>query len=85
MPSYRPQVAVQQQNIPKKIPIMEIFGPTIQGEGSLCGSLSTFIRTGGCGLKCTWCDTMWAVDPAQVKENAKYLEVSHLLGKQVNF
>lgn len=52
-----------------QFPVMEIFGPTIQGEGALAGHLTHFIRLGGCGHRCAWCDTMWAVDPRQVREN----------------
>lgn len=52
-----------------KFPIMEIFGPTIQGEGALAGHLTHFVRFGGCGHRCSWCDTMFAVDPRQVREN----------------
>ncbi len=40
-----------------RIPIMEIFGPTIQGEGNLIGSKTMFIRTGGCDYSCSWCDS----------------------------
>jgi 7-carboxy-7-deazaguanine synthase len=58
---------------PRKIPIIELFGFTIQGEGALAGQVSHFIRFGFCGYSCTWCDSMHAVDPAKVKENARYL------------
>jgi 7-carboxy-7-deazaguanine synthase len=44
------------------IRISEIFGPTIQGEGALIGQPTVFVRTGGCDYRCTWCDTMHAVD-----------------------
>jgi 7-carboxy-7-deazaguanine synthase len=48
--------------------IKKIFGPTIQGEGSLAGTVTTFIRFGGCNMwdgrlatrgasKCPYCDT----------------------------
>jgi len=51
----------------RRIPVMEIFGPTIQGEGLMAGTLTSFVRTGGCGLRCSWCDTMYAVDPKQIR------------------
>lgn len=44
------------------IRISEIFGPTIQGEGALIGQPTIFVRTGGCDYRCSWCDTLHAVD-----------------------
>ncbi|SHM97974.1 7-carboxy-7-deazaguanine synthase QueE [Roseibium suaedae] len=46
------------------IRISEIFGPTIQGEGALIGKPTVFVRTGGCDYRCSWCDTLHAVDSA---------------------
>jgi 7-carboxy-7-deazaguanine synthase len=36
--------------------ISEIFY-SLQGEGSLVGMPSIFVRTSGCNLRCKWCDT----------------------------
>jgi len=38
------------------VKIAEIFY-SVQGEGSLVGVPSVFVRTSGCNLRCVWCDT----------------------------
>lgn len=48
--------------------VVEVFGPTIQGEGPLAGRVCHFLRLGGCDYRCTWCDSMHAVEPALVRQ-----------------
>ncbi|MDF2947549.1 MAG: queE [Bacillales bacterium] len=45
-----------------KIPVLEIFGPTIQGEGMCIGQKTMFIRTAGCDYQCSWCDSAFTWD-----------------------
>ena len=45
-----------------KIPVMEIFGPTIQGEGAVIGQKTMFVRTAGCDYSCAWCDSAFTWD-----------------------
>lgn len=47
---------------PDPIRVSEIFGPTIQGEGLLIGEPTVFVRTGGCDYRCSWCDSLHAVE-----------------------
>ena len=45
-----------------KVPVMEIFGPTIQGEGMVIGQKTMFVRTAGCDYSCAWCDSAFTWD-----------------------
>jgi 7-carboxy-7-deazaguanine synthase len=47
----------------REFPVVEIFGPTIQGEGELIGIPTLFVRFGGCDYRCSWCDSLHAVLP----------------------
>lgn len=51
-----PQVHLQKM---AKLRISEIFA-SVQGEGIWVGVPSVFVRTSGCNLRCTWCDTPYA-------------------------
>jgi len=46
----------------RRIPVIEIFGPTVQGEGSVIGRKTMFVRTAGCDYSCAWCDSAFTWD-----------------------
>jgi organic radical activating enzyme len=43
----------------KMLRVSQIFGPTLQGEGSAAGQHCLFLRLFDCNLQCTWCDTAY--------------------------
>jgi len=45
-----------------KVPVIEIFGPTMQGEGMVIGQKTMFVRTAGCDYACSWCDSSFTWD-----------------------
>lgn len=71
--------------------VNEIFGPTIQGEGSSTGRRCYFLRLFQCNLACNFCDTpyTWAVTDRKAslhREGVKYeksVESHVLTHKQV--
>lgn len=65
----------------KKIPLVEFFGPTIQGEGSVIGQQSYFLRFGLCDYRCTMCDSLHAVIPTEVRRNAEWLTQEQIFDK----
>ncbi len=63
------------------IPVVEIFGPTIQGEGAEAGIPTHFVRLGGCDYRCSRCDTMYAVDPEVVRATAEKLTSQEIVAR----
>ncbi|WP_171038052.1 7-carboxy-7-deazaguanine synthase QueE [Aquibacillus sediminis] len=51
-----------------KFPVLEIFGPTIQGEGMVVGRKTMFVRTAGCDYSCAWCDSAFTWDGSAKQE-----------------
>lgn len=63
----------------RTFPVMEVFGPVIQGEGPVAGQVTHFIRLGLCDYRCSWCDSMFAVEPALVKAHGERLSTRQIL------
>lgn len=57
---YNRWLELNREHIDTPLPVSEIFGPTIQGEGNHAGRACYFIRLGGCNLSCEWCDTPYS-------------------------
>jgi 7-carboxy-7-deazaguanine synthase len=49
------------------LPVLEIFGPTVQGEGPVAGKPCIFIRLAICDYRCEWCDTKESWTAARAK------------------
>lgn len=58
--------------------ISEIFD-SIDGEGVRAGELCTFIRVFGCNLRCSYCDSMYAVDMAHTDIPPREMSISDIL------
>lgn len=58
---------------PVSIKINEIF-LSIQGESSLAGKPTTFVRTATCNLRCRWCDTRYAFWEGELLTVEKIME-----------
>ncbi|MGN8644517.1 7-carboxy-7-deazaguanine synthase QueE [Gracilibacillus sp. HCP3S3_G5_1] len=54
-----------------KLPVLEIFGPTIQGEGMVIGRKTMFVRTAGCDYSCAWCDSAFTWDGSAKEDIVK--------------
>ena len=63
-------ISSQSRTWTRTVPIIEIFGPVIQGEGAMIGRQTHFVRTGGCDYRCSWCDTPYAVLPEDVRQHS---------------
>ncbi len=64
----------------KQYPLIEAF-TTIQGEGPLTGTRSHFMRFGGCPRRCSWCDSLKAVLPEEIKKNRTLMTMTQLIRK----
>ena len=60
------------------VPINEVYGPTIQGEGPDTGRLCVFVRTHNCPVQCKGCDTHYTWDGS---EDGKGHDAGQLIAK----
>lgn len=61
-----------------KIPVIEMFGPTIQGEGAVIGVKTMFVRTYGCDYRCSWCDSAFTWD-GTAKDKVRLMEADEIM------
>jgi 7-carboxy-7-deazaguanine synthase len=60
---------------PRQLKLSEIFF-SIQGEGLRAGMPCTFVRLHGCGLRCSYCDTPYALDHRDGGEWRSFEEIT---------
>lgn len=69
-------------------PVLEIFGPTVQGEGMVIGRKTCFVRLAGCDYECVWCDSKFTWDgsikPNLMTANAIIEELKSIQNQQVD-
>ncbi|PMC35239.1 7-carboxy-7-deazaguanine synthase QueE [Bacillus sp. UMB0899] len=66
----------------KKVPVLEIFGPTIQGEGMVIGQKTMFVRTAGCDYSCSWCDSAFTWD-GSAKDDIRQMSAEEIWSELV--
>ncbi|WP_337103748.1 7-carboxy-7-deazaguanine synthase QueE [Paenibacillus sp. YIM B09110] len=64
----------------KRIPVLELFGPTVQGEGMVIGRKTMFVRTAGCDYRCSWCDSAFTWDGTG-KDDIRMLTADEIIEK----
>jgi 7-carboxy-7-deazaguanine synthase len=65
---------------PSRFPVIELFGPTVQGEGMVIGQKTMFVRTAGCDYACSWCDSAFTWDGSG-KEEIRMLTAEEIVSE----
>lgn len=47
----------------------------------MAGMPTHFVRFGGCDFRCSWCDSKYAVDPAEVRAHAEHLSADEVMDR----
>ena len=53
---------------------------SIQGEGLQMGRLTYFVRGAGCNLRCSWCDTGYALSDSDATMDLSVDELMDIIG-----
>jgi len=64
--------------IVSKLPVIEVFGPTIQGEGAAIGLKTMFVRLYGCDYRCKWCDSSFTWDGSG-KADVELMDIDRII------
>lgn len=65
---------------PRHLKLNEIFF-SIQGEGTRAGMPCVFVRLHGCGLRCSYCDTVYAIDHREGGEWRSFKEITEAIDR----
>ena len=49
-------------------PVVELFD-SIEGEGKRTGYMAVFVRFAGCNLRCSYCDTGYALERSDARDH----------------
>ena len=62
-----------------EFPVIEVFGPVLQGEGAMIGKQTMFVRFGGCDFRCTYCDSYHAIMPEEIQKRKDMMSAETII------